>query len=163
MYGVELLSKIKMSFQVLTLFVVIVYSCTTQGFNESVVQYNELPDNIVNGTVIENILLIMRTESPLNYVSRQSNVPKISDSEKGRKINAIPVLKITCLKMIKKKNSLSGSAFARNLENLEIYNFVTTKKKVAPKNLLHNLHIQSSTITERTLLFNLYSTLVCCL
>lgn len=88
-----------MTFQVLTLLLVIVYSCTTQGFNESVVQYNELPDNIVNGTVIENILLIVKTESPLNYVSRQTNMPKISDSEKGRKINAIPGLKITCLKI----------------------------------------------------------------
>lgn len=101
MYGVELLSKIKMSFQVLTLLLVIVYACTIQGFNESVVQYNELPDNIVNGTVIENILLIVKTESPLNYVSRQSNVPKISDSEKGRKINAIhPGLKITCPRIL---------------------------------------------------------------
>lgn len=81
-----------MTFQVLTLLIVIVYSCTSQGFNESVVQYNELPDNIVNGTVIENILLKVKTESPLNHVSRlSSSMPKISDSEKGRKINAIPI------------------------------------------------------------------------
>ena len=91
MYGVELLSKIKMTFQVLTLLIVIVvYSCNSQSFNESVVQYNELPDNIVNGTVIENILLKVKTELPLNFVSRKTNVPKISDSEKGRQINAAP-------------------------------------------------------------------------
>lgn len=81
-----------MTFQVLTLLIVIVYSCTSQGFNESVLQYNELPDNIVNGTVIENILLKVKTELPLNHVSRlSSSMPKISDSEKGRKINAIPI------------------------------------------------------------------------
>ncbi|CAO1376055.1 unnamed protein product [Diamesa tonsa] len=117
-----------MTFQVLTLLLVIVYFCTTQGFNESVVQYNELPDNIVNGTVIENILLIVKTESPLNYVSRQTNMPKISDSEKGiskqcqkdsqQFIETLKKLELWALKMHDSSAKISSGILNGNINQL---------------------------------------------
>lgn len=73
-----------MTYQVLILLIIIVYSYTSQAFNESVVYYHELPNNIVNGTLIENILLKSKVDLPLKIASRQSNMPRISDSEKGK-------------------------------------------------------------------------------